>query len=103
MRKAHMQVVIDGLKKRITDVERERDEARGALHESLTRLHTAAADHSAALRKVGSDIGGLAAAVRNAVKPAPAEATAPAEPAAEAPAAKPVTSIAAKRGTKAAG
>jgi hypothetical protein len=106
MRKAHMQVVIDGLQKRITDVERERDEARGALHEGLTKLHRKADDHLTALRKVSSDVGGLAEAVRTAVKPAAPEAPADAaEPATEAPAAatKPVTSITAKRGTKAAG
>jgi hypothetical protein len=123
MRKAHMQVVIDGLKKRVTDVERERDEARGALHDGLAKLHKHATAHTAALSKLGADIGGLADAVRVAVKPAEPEAPAAEAPspapaamapatalAADAPASaaepaakQPVTPIAARRAAKAAG
>jgi hypothetical protein len=106
MRKAHMQAVIDGLKKRVTDVEHERDEV-------LARLHAKADAHVKGLAKLSNDVNGLAEAVRSAAAPAAPEpapaAKAPAALAADAPAsaaepaAKPVTPIAAKRAAKAAG
>ena len=94
MRKAHMQIVIDGLQKRIKDVEQQRDEARSAVLEGLTRLHEKAEAHAGALAKLSGDVSGLGDAVRAAMKPPPAapapEAPEAAEPVApETPAAKP--------------
>ena len=77
MRKAHMHIVIDGLKKQIADLEHQRDEARDTVREGLTRLHGTADAHTAALAKLSDDVSGLAESVRAAIMP-------PAAPAAEA-------------------
>ena len=104
MRKS--QIIIDGLKRRLAEVERQRDEARDALNAGVARLHdkvdglvkdhaAGAKAHTAALAKHGDDISNLADVVRGAVK---TQAT----PEPEAEAASPVTPIKA-RTTKAAG
>lgn len=88
MRKAHMQAVIDGLKKHNEDLRGERDSALSGLRQSLAGLHGVT---DAALREVTAcreEMAGLAASVR-------ASLLARAEP--EAPAVTPI-----KRGSKAA-
>lgn len=92
MRKAHMQVVIDHLRKANEDLTAERDHLKDTLHAKADAAH-------AAIGKLGDDISDLAGTVRAAVMP-PA---APAEPEPTPEPAEPVTPIASKRRTKAAG
>lgn len=88
MRKS--QIIIDGLKRRLADTERQRDEARDGVSAGLGRLHDKTDALSTAVADLRLEFGGLAESVRNAIRPK------------SEPAAAGVTPIAAKRG-KAAG